>query len=95
MEALNRYLRGWMGYYALIEIPSIVKESQSWLRRRMRLVVWHQWKKPIARYRNLRKLGLSHGLAMEGACTVVEHDCNRLTYDLSPDSEPFMRQIIK
>ncbi len=63
MKVLNRYLRGWMGYYALVETPSVVRKIQSWLRRRMRLVIWHQWKKPIARYRNLKRLGLSEDLA--------------------------------
>jgi RNA-directed DNA polymerase len=67
LDPLNRYLRGWMGYYALADNISILHKISGWLRRRMRLVVWHIWKNQKSRYRNLRRLGLSHGLAMEGA----------------------------
>jgi group II intron reverse transcriptase/maturase len=67
LDPLNRYLRGWMGYYALADNVSILRKISGWLRRRMRLVVWHIWKNQKSRYRNLRRLGLSHSLAMEGA----------------------------
>jgi len=48
IEDLNRYLMGWMGYYALDE----------WIRRRLRLVLWSRWKRVRTRYRMLRALGL-------------------------------------
>jgi hypothetical protein len=63
IDQLNRYLRGWLGYFALTDHPSVLGEITSWLRRRMRLVIWQQWKKPIARYRNLKRLGLSESKA--------------------------------
>lgn len=64
---LNRYLIGWMGYFALTDDPSILGAITSWMRRRMRMVIWQQWKKPVARYRNLRKLGLSEVNARKAA----------------------------
>jgi RNA-directed DNA polymerase len=67
LKSLNRYLRGWIGYYALADAISVLKKIAKWLRRRMRLIVWYVWKNPKGRYRNLRRLGLSHGLAMQGA----------------------------
>jgi group II intron reverse transcriptase/maturase len=63
IERLNCYLNGWMGYFALTEEPSILGVIHSWTRRRMRLVIWQQWKKPIARYRNLKRLGLTESKA--------------------------------
>jgi RNA-directed DNA polymerase len=67
IRILNSYLRGWMGYYALTDDPSILDNISSWIRRRLRMVVWNQWKKPIARYRNLRKLKLSDSEARKVA----------------------------
>jgi len=67
LKGLNRYLSGWMGYYALTDDPSILGGITSWMRRRMRMVVWQQWKKPIARYRNLKRLGLSEANARKAA----------------------------
>ncbi|MBE7438207.1 MAG: hypothetical protein HS115_07085 [Spirochaetales bacterium] len=59
IKVLRRYLVGWMGYYALTDDPSILGNITSWMRRRMRMVVWNQWKKPIARFRGFRRLGLT------------------------------------
>lgn len=59
IKVLRRYLVGWMGYYALTDDPSILGNITSWMRRRMRMVVWNQWKKPIARFRGFRRFGLT------------------------------------
>ncbi|MDX1959011.1 MAG: group II intron reverse transcriptase/maturase [Leptospiraceae bacterium] len=56
---LNSYLRGWIGYYALTEAPSILNQLMSWLRRRLRLCIWHTWKRPRTKIENLMKLGVS------------------------------------
>ena len=58
IEDLNRYLMGWMGYYALVETPSILKALDEWIRRRLRMVLWSRWKRVRTRYRMLRALGL-------------------------------------
>jgi len=58
IEDLNRYLMGWMGYYALMETPSTLKALDEWIRRRLRLVLWSRWKRVRTRYRMLRALGL-------------------------------------
>ena len=39
------YLRGWLGYFGECQTPSVLKSLGSWLRRRLRSVVWKQWKK--------------------------------------------------
>ncbi|MFC0298527.1 group II intron reverse transcriptase/maturase [Geobacillus jurassicus] len=56
IEDLNRYLMGWMGYYALVETPSSLKALDKWIRRRIRLVLWTRWKRVRTRYRMLRAL---------------------------------------
>ena len=62
---LNAYLRGWGNYFALTEAPSPLKGLDEWVRRRLRAILWHQWKKPRARYRNLMALGVRRDLAWQ------------------------------
>ena len=57
MANLNAYLRGWGNYFALAQTPTPLKELDAWVRRRLRAILWHQWKKPKARTRNLIRLG--------------------------------------
>ncbi len=64
---LNRYLVGWLGYYQLAETPSIFEVLDSWIRRRMRMIRWKEWKKVKTKYKNLIKFGISKGKAWEWA----------------------------
>jgi group II intron reverse transcriptase/maturase len=60
VEELNRYIKGWLGYYKLIETPSVLDELDCWIRRRLRCFVMNQWIKSCrARYGGLRALGVS------------------------------------
>ena len=52
---------------SLIQSPKVFKELDQWLRRRLRQVRWKEWKRPKARFRNLRALGLSRNLATNAA----------------------------
>jgi RNA-directed DNA polymerase len=54
---LNAYLRGWGNYFALAQTPTPLQALDEWVRRRLRAIMWHQWKKPKARARNLIRLG--------------------------------------
>ena len=47
-----------MGYFVLAETPSIFKNLEGWMRRRLRMCLWKQWKRVRTRYRELRALGL-------------------------------------
>lgn len=58
IKRLNAYLGGWIGYFALAETPSVFQELEGWLRRRLRMCLWKQWKRVRTRYRELRALGL-------------------------------------
>jgi group II intron reverse transcriptase/maturase len=69
IEKLNRYLIGWLGYYELAETPSIFKEQDQWIRRRLRMIRWKEWKKIKTKYRNLKKYGVKENKAWEWANT--------------------------
>ena len=58
IRAINAYVGGWMGYFALAETPSVLAELDSWLRHRLRACLWKQWKRVRTRYRELRALRL-------------------------------------
>ncbi len=61
------YLRGWLGYFGDCQTPSVLQSLESWLRRRLRSVVWKQWKRGRTRFRELRKRGVSKDLAARTA----------------------------
>ncbi|SCX80519.1 group II intron reverse transcriptase/maturase [Desulfoluna spongiiphila] len=64
IEELNNYLRGWWNYYRLTEARYIFKALNKLIIRRLRCVVWKQWKNPRTKIRNLKKLGIPHGPAV-------------------------------
>ena len=57
-EDLNPVLRGWMNYFILTETKGFAEEFDQWIRRRLRLILWRQWKRPWTRFKKLRKLGI-------------------------------------
>ena len=64
---LSRYLTGWRGYFGFCETPSVLRKLEEWLRRRLRSVVWKQWKRGTVRFAELRKRGVSKDLAARTA----------------------------
>ena len=48
--------RGWMSYYGLADARSSIEELAGWARRKLRAKLWHQWKTPRNRFRNLIKI---------------------------------------
>ena len=67
IRAINSYLGGWVSYFALAETPSPFKELDQWLRRRLRMCLWKQWKRTRTRVRELRALGLPERDVWEAA----------------------------
>jgi RNA-directed DNA polymerase len=61
------YLRGWLGYFGECQTPSVLQNLEQWLRRRLRSVVWKQWKRGRTRFKELRKRGVSKDLAAQTA----------------------------
>lgn len=60
IKELNMYLRGWWNYFRLVEARYILKSLKTWIIRRLRCLVWKQWKNPRTKVRNLKKLGIDH-----------------------------------
>jgi RNA-directed DNA polymerase len=58
IQKLNVYLKGWCGYFRIAETPSLFKVFDEWIRRRLRMCLLKQWKKPKTRTKNLVALGL-------------------------------------
>ena len=60
VKELNAYLRGWLGYFKLAETPTVFRDLDSWIRRRLRCFVMKQWIKcSHTRYKGLTALGVS------------------------------------
>lgn len=55
---LSRFLRGWINYFALAQTPSVLRDLDQWIRRRVRLCIWITWKRVRTRIRMLRSFGL-------------------------------------
>ena len=66
---LKRYTDGWIQYYGIADMKSLMVELNQWIRRRLRMYIWKQWKKVSARFRNLQKLGATKRQAWEWANT--------------------------
>ncbi|MDO9028102.1 MAG: group II intron maturase-specific domain-containing protein, partial [Candidatus Roizmanbacteria bacterium] len=67
IRQINRYLIGWMGYYRMASTPSVYKELDEWIRRRLRQMQWKRWKRGTTRYRELVRLGVPKERAALGA----------------------------
>jgi RNA-directed DNA polymerase len=65
---LSTYLRGWIGYFGHCQTPSVLRNLDSWTRRRLRAVAWKQWKRGRTRYAELRRRGLARDQAARAAC---------------------------
>ncbi|HOV79848.1 MAG TPA: group II intron reverse transcriptase/maturase [Bacillota bacterium] len=58
IERLNRYLMGWVGYFCIASAKGHCESLDSWIRRRLRMCLWKQWKRAKTRLRKLRSLGV-------------------------------------
>jgi RNA-directed DNA polymerase len=67
VKEIATYLRGWLGYFGDCQTPSVLQSLESWLRRRLRSMVWKQWKRGRKRFRELRKRGVGKDLAAQTA----------------------------
>lgn len=64
-EKYQQFVRGWVNYFKLADMKSLLQKVDEWVRRRIRAVYWKQWKKIKTRYRMLRALKLEHWKALE------------------------------
>ena len=67
VKELTVYLRGWHGYFGFCQTPSVLEDLDSWIRRKLRCVMWKQWKRGRTRFKELRKRGVNAVLAAKTA----------------------------
>ena len=58
VKTLTPILRGWLQYFRLAEAKGVFEELDGWMRRKLRCVLWRQWKRPRTRARRLMQRGL-------------------------------------
>ncbi len=66
-KELAAYLRGWKGYFGFCQTPSVLHRLEKWMRRRLRSMIWKQWKRGQVRFRKLRQRNIGTDLAAETA----------------------------
>jgi group II intron reverse transcriptase/maturase len=66
---LKQYVTGWVNYYKLADMKSLLKVTDKCLRRRLRMFIWKRWKKVRTRYKRLKQLGYNHSNAIKYANT--------------------------
>ena len=67
-EELKPLLKGWINYFRLAEVKGIFEELDGWIRRKLRNILWRQWKRPWTRARKLMRRGLHPERAWKSAC---------------------------
>jgi group II intron reverse transcriptase/maturase len=68
-EVLKQYIVGWVNYFKLANMKGLLRETDKWYRRRLRMVIWKQWKRIKTKVKNLIKLDVNKYKAWEFANT--------------------------
>lgn len=55
-KKLGEYVRGWVNYFRMADMKTLMAQTDEWMRRRIRAVIWRQWKRVRTRYRMLRRM---------------------------------------
>lgn len=58
IDRINLLIRGWINYFRPASIHAKLKKLEEWLRNRLRYCIWHHWKKPERKRKNLIRLGI-------------------------------------
>ena len=66
---LNQVNIGWINYYGIAKCKGIVAQLDKWIKQRLRMCIWKQWKKVQTKYRSLMRLGIDKDKAWEWANT--------------------------
>ena len=63
IERINQVIRGWINYFSLSSMKTVMNDIDAHLRTRLRVIIWKQWKVPSKRQWGLQKLGIGKDLA--------------------------------
>jgi group II intron reverse transcriptase/maturase len=67
IRELTPILRGWVNYFRWAEVKGVFEELDGWIRRKLRCILWRQWKRSFTRAKNLMKRGLSEQRSWQSA----------------------------
>lgn len=62
---LNQYIRGWMNFFGISQYYRPIQDIDGWLRRRIRMCLWKQWRRTKTKVKNLLRMGLSESMAVK------------------------------
>jgi RNA-directed DNA polymerase len=65
----TQYIRGWINYFGIANCYQLCVDLDHWIRRRVRMAYWRQWRKPRTKVRNLMRLGVKVQAAV--ACGIT------------------------
>jgi group II intron reverse transcriptase/maturase len=82
-EALNYLVTGWVNYFRIADMKTVAEELDQWIRRRIRMCYWKQWKKISTKHDELVKLGVGNQKAWEFANTRKSYWRISVSYILS------------
>ena len=68
-QQLSNFIKGWINYYKYADMKNLMSKTDEWYRRRLRMIIWKQWKWIKTRRRNLIKLGVNSNKAWKFANT--------------------------
>ncbi|EKB06862.1 hypothetical protein HMPREF9711_00172 [Myroides odoratimimus CCUG 3837] len=68
-ETLKMFIRGWVSYFKLANMSDKIRRVDKWLRTRIRMFIWKNWKSKVLRYTNLKKIGVKANQAYQWANT--------------------------
>ena len=69
IDKLKRYIQGWINYFKIADMKVLLKATDKWMRRRIRMVYWKQWKKIRTKLKMLKQFGIEEQKAWEYANT--------------------------
>ena len=66
---LRQFISGWINYFKIADMKSLLEKVDEWMRRRIRMIYWKQWKRVKTRFRELKHLGIEENKAWKYANT--------------------------
>jgi group II intron reverse transcriptase/maturase len=69
VEKLRRYIMGWVNYFKIADMKKLLQTTDEWMRRRIRMIYWKQWKRVQTKFAMLQSLGIQKQKAWEYANT--------------------------
>jgi RNA-directed DNA polymerase len=67
IESIAPMLRGWINYFPLAGVKGLFEQLDGWIRRRLRCIIWRQWKRSYTRAKSLMKRGVGESRAWQSA----------------------------